>query len=288
MPNNFRNFPGPTPPAPFVSTMAKPSRKRLRDESSDDVADSSIGSSKPRAVSPEPIYGEGMVLINPSTGVSTSAESQTGTWYDEKLEAELLATTEANRLAAAQASERLVMPMRKCQRREASFMLDSVANGQLGSGDLQKSGPEEPAIDLFTHLLGVGWARVGSSDPDMQAAARGYARYIKNHYPLSEVAVVLKSRGLDAFLVQAVGGYYLFKEDLSEGQLVGSDWEKCVANLQRSPIAFEGIETLKAVRTPNLSPMISHEAGDSASLSSSDGPLEESVTSMEDGCMDLD
>jgi hypothetical protein len=288
MSDNARNFSQPTPPTSFVSTTINPSRKRSREEISDDGTDPSIDSLAATAVSPEPIYGEGMVLINPSTGVSTSAESQTGTWYEEKLEAELQATTEAKELVSAQASERLVMPMRKCQRRDSSFKLDPVRNGQLCSVDLQKSGPEEPAIDVFTHLLGVGWARVGDSDPDMQAAARGYARYIENHYPLSGVAVVLKSRGLDAYLVQAVGGFYLFKEDLSEGQLVGSDWEKCLANLQRSPMAFEGTETLKTVRTPDLSPIISREVGESASLSSSGGSLEESVTSMEDSCMDLD
>lgn len=288
MADNSRNSSHQIPPTSFVSTNANPSRKRSREEILDDVTDPSMDSSTTSAVSPEPIYGEGMALINPSTGVSTSAESQTGTWYEEKLEAELLATTEVKELAAAQVSETLVMPMRKCQRRDSSFKLDLVQNGQLRSVDLQKAGPEEPAIDVFTHLLGVGWARVGNSDPDMQAAARGYARYIENHYPLSGVAVVLKSKGLDAYLVQAVGGFYLFKEDLSEGQLVGSDWEKCLANLQRSPMAFEGTETLKAVRTPTLSPIMSREVGESASLSSSEGSLKESATPMEEGCMDLD
>ena len=250
---------------------------------SDDVMDPSANSVKAPAVSPEPIYGEGMVLINPSTGVSTSAESQTGTWYEDKLEADLLAAVEAKEMAVVQASERLVMPMRKCRRRDTSSTLEHVDNGQSCSVEVPKSRPEAPAIDLFTHLLGVGWARV-STDPNMQAAARGYAKYIENHYPLSAAAVVLKSRGLDAYLVEAAGGFYLFKEDLSEGQLVGSEWEKCLANLQRSPIAFEGTETLKAGRAPGLSPTISAGACESTGKPTPD----ESQTPVEEGCMDLD
>ena len=250
---------------------------------SDDILEASTNPPKSPAAEPEPIYGEGMVLINPSTGVSTSAESQTGTWYEDKLEADLLAAAKAKEPEATQASERMVMPMRKCQRRETSFKLDSALDDHLGSLQHQKSGPEEPAIDLFTHLLGVGWARLGT-DPGTQAAARGYARFIENHYPLRHVAVVLKSRGLDAYLVQATGGFYLFNDDLNEGQLVGSDWEKCVVNLQRTPIAFEGAGTLKAIRTPDLSPLGSAGASESAGTSVS----AESQTSMGDGCMDLD
>ena len=283
MPDISRNFTRPTSPASLVSTTTNPSRKRSREETCDDVLESSTNPPKASVVEPEPIYGEGMVLINPSTGVSTSAESQTGTWYEDKLEADLLAAARTRELQGAQASERVVMPMRKYQRRDISFKLDSASNKQSYSTNHQNSGPEEPAIDLFTHLLGVGWARMGT-DPGMQAAARGYAKFIENHYPLSAVEVVLKSKGLDAYLVQAAGGFYLFKEDLNEGQLVGSDWEKCLANLQRSSIAFEGTETLKAVRTPDLSPMISAGASESSGKSAS----EESQTSMEDGCMDLD
>ena len=278
-----RNFSQLTPPMSFVSTTTNPSRKRSRDEISDDVVDPTANPVEAEVVIPEPIYGKGMVLINPSTGVSTSAESQTGTWYEDKLEADLLASAKVGDLVEAQTSERLMMPMRKCQRRDTSFKVDAAENGQICSIDLRKAGPDEPAIDLFTHLLGVGWSRI-NADPDMQAAARGYAKYIENHYPLSEVAVVLKSKGLDAYLVQTAGGFYLFEDDLSEGQLVGSDWEKCVANLQRSPMVFEGTETLRAVRTPDSSSMLSAGASESEGKSTS----EVSQTLMEDGAMDLD
>ena len=281
--DNSRNSSQMTPPMSFVSNTTNPSRKRSREEMSDDAMDSTTNPVEAPVVTPEPIYGEGMVLINPSTGVSTSAESQTGTWYEDKLESDLLAAAQAKELEEAQASERLVMPMRKCQRRDTSFKLDVAGSGQLCSINLQKSGPEEPAIDLFTHLLGVGWSRL-NADPDMQAAGRGYAKYIENHYPLSTVAVVLKSKGLDAYLVRTAGGFYLFKDDLSEGQMVGSDWEKCLANLQRSPMAFEGTETLRAVRTPDSSPMLSAGASESEGKSIS----EDLHTAMEDGSMNLD
>ena len=282
MPDTPANAPQVTPSTTLSSLTTNLSRKRSREEEPEADNELLMNSTPMPVVSPEPIYGEGMVLINPSTGVSTSAESQTGTWYEDKLEAEALATLEVNELAAAHATERSVMPMRKCQRRDTSSTLDSSDTGHSHASDLSKLGPDEPVVDHFTHLLGVGWARV-STDPDIQAAARGYAKYIENHYPLNTVAVVLKSRGLDAYLVQEAGGFYLFKEDLSEGQLVGSDWEKCLSNLQRAPMVFEGVETLKAVRTPELIPMVSAGACESGPKSM----VEVSQIAMEDCYMDL-
>ena len=40
--------------------------------------------------------------------------------------------------------------------------------------------------------------------------------------------------------------FYLFTEDLSEARLVGSTWDNCLQNLRSAPIAFEGINVLKA------------------------------------------
>jgi hypothetical protein len=69
--------------------------------------------------------------------------------------------------------------------------------------------------------LGIGWSTI-SDDASMQSAARGWARYLENHYRhIHGAEILLKSEGLDAYLVGYQEGYYLFREDLLEGQLVG-------------------------------------------------------------------
>lgn len=68
---------------------AKPSRKRSRDDAGFEEAMSAPVEPPAPAPAPEPeepIYGEGMVLLNPRTGLGVSAESQTGTWYEENAE----------------------------------------------------------------------------------------------------------------------------------------------------------------------------------------------------------
>ena len=80
-----------------------------------------------------------------------------------------------------------------------------------------------PHIDQLSQLLGIGWTAVLTNpDPDFQKAVRGWEKYIDNHYPLDEVAIQARSKGLDnAFLVVArnqenpsLRRWYLFREDL--------------------------------------------------------------------------
>lgn len=57
----------------------------------------------------------------------------------------------------------------------------------------------------------------------------------------------------------ALKRFWLFKEDLSEGRLVASDWEKCLARLIDGArggegMAFEGAEALRAQRATGLMP----------------------------------
>ena len=85
-----------------------------------------------------------------------------------------------------------------------------------------------PHIDQLSQLLGIGWTAVLTNpDPDFQKAVRGWEKYIDNHYPLDEVAIQARSKGLDnAFLVVArnqenlaLRRWYLFREDLLVGLL---------------------------------------------------------------------
>lgn len=231
-----------------------PSRKRSRDETAFDTDNDSAYFSAQHVNTPAPIpeeeaiYGEGMVLLNPSTGVSISAESQTGTWFEEKAEAE------ARNIAVEEENSRPKMPTRKSVRLGSAASLprlDDIAAAVAPASPPKQSIPE-PQIDDFTVALGIGWTRLSSEDPDIQAAARGWARYIENHYSrhIHGAEILLKSNGLNAYLVGCHEGFFLFGEDLLEGRLVGRTWETSLHNLRAQPMAFEGQDVLRAERTP--------------------------------------
>ncbi|KAM5443867.1 hypothetical protein MferCBS31731_001113 [Microsporum ferrugineum] len=264
------------------SNAAAPSRKRSRDEF--DLGNDSYGSfsavqkapTPPAVPEEEPIYGEGMVLINPKTGLAVSASSQTGTWYEEK--AEERATS--NRISAPVTSNinsehAKALPSRKTQRLDATasgydditalsiaHKLQSSANDVCGSSS--SKGPEMPHVDDATRLLGISWQRMANDDKDMVAAIRGWEKYINNHFAayLRDAQIMLKHRGLNVYLVSALPTgqhdkatqrhFYLFDDNLTEGQLIGRDWQSSIQNLQSSPITFEaGSEVLKAAeKTP--------------------------------------
>ena len=232
-----------------------PSRKRSRDDTAfeAETADGSYFSQAdiPEAIPEEPIYGEGMVLLNPQTGVSISAESQTGTWYEEKAEED-----EKNKPPT---DFRPKMPsFRKSMRLSQSSakpIFEPLASAPA-------SPPKTaPGIDEATIALGIGWTRIASEDTDIQAAARGWARYLENHYArhIHGAEILLKSAGLNAYLVGCEEGFYLFSENLLEGRMVGRTWEACLANLRAQPIQFDSEEILKAERTPG--PEFSQSSG---------------------------
>ncbi len=244
-----------TPVDTKTPISTNPSRKRSRDET--DLTLSHDGSyfpeqkvNTPALIPEESIYDEGMVLLNPSRSISISAESQIGTFYEKKLEAgsTLLPAIE----------ERPTMPTSR-----KSVRLDHATPPPPRPDDLAAviapesppkslSSASHPTIDDFTYALGIGWTRLTTEDRDIQAAARGWARYLENHYSrhIHGAEILLKSKGLTAYLVGCQEGFYLFSEDLLEGRLVGRNWESCLSNLQAHPITFEGAEVLRAERTP--------------------------------------
>lgn len=142
-------------------------------------------------------------------------------------------------------------PARKARRRDYPSPIESQTSKWKDATIPPKSYPVGPVIDNITIMLGVGWSRV-KGDQDVLAAARGCARYIERHYPLSVAKILLKSKALDASLVETREGYYLFQEDLNQGRLVSKNWDTCLANLKNSTdIIFEGLETLYARRSPS-------------------------------------
>lgn len=224
--------------------MMNPSRKRSRDHIEDEevtipLADS-IGSHGLVIVEKmeEPMYGPGMTLLDPSRGNMISAESQSGTWVEERVEEGVVA--EEKRVEA----QRPVLRPSKSSRLNLMVSVTQV--------ETPIATTPVPDIDPASVMLGVGWRVVTSTDEDMQKAIRGWAKYIENHYPLNRVQIISKSEGKEAFLVQSDEGYWLFKEDLDEGRLISTCWQRCITGLTSLPMVFEGENTITAHKSPSL------------------------------------
>lgn len=249
-----------TPSDSMTPISTNPSRKRSRDETAFEAADaensyfsfpSAQDVNPPEPIPEEPVYGEGMVLLNPQTGRALAAETQTGTWYEEKVEQEEI--TRANQPPPSVESRPKMPTGRKSVRLSQSSI--RAALEPLTPNNAPASPPKSTPngeIDEATIALGIGWTKMSSEDPDLQAAARGWARYLEVHYPghIHGAEILLKNRTLDAYLVGCQEGFFLFAEDLLRGQLVGRTWENCLNNLRSQPIRFDSTEVLQAERTP--------------------------------------
>ncbi|OQE86191.1 hypothetical protein PENNAL_c0021G04367 [Penicillium nalgiovense] len=269
-PSSFNFLPAPAVP--------KPSRKRSRDEATSEEAvapSTPLRHQAPPAPKVKPIYGEGMVLLNPQTGLAISAESQTGTWYEQEAEVQQAAAAPVSSRSNALLSDATDVS-RKSQRLDKSAPgLDDIAlssirqrlddpssNDQHRTLNAGPAPPAEPLVDDATRLLGIGWQRV-NTDGDIAPAVRGWTKYIDNQYSahLRDSQMLMKSRSLNAYLVVATPisesspAFYLFTEDLTQGQLVASSWEPCLQNLRSSPIIFEGPTPLGATDQPSAQPI---------------------------------
>jgi hypothetical protein len=244
-----------TPVDSITPISTNPSRKRSRDETAFENVDAD-GSyfpslldqvNTPAPIPEEPIYGEGMTLLN-ATGQHVSPESQTGTWYEEKIPEQPQPEEEFRpKLPSSRKSARLSqasIPSLLTNNPFSSINTNAPASPPKTS--------THPLVDAATVALGIGWSTISDDDPDIQAAARGWARYLENHYArhIHGAEILLKSEGLNAYLVGCQEGYYLFREDLLVGQLVGRSQEATLSNLKERPIRFEGEEMLRAERTP--------------------------------------
>ncbi|UNI19739.1 hypothetical protein JDV02_005900 [Purpureocillium takamizusanense] len=218
-------------------------RKRSRDEAAHNL--------EPDAPEPTPseqqeewVYGEGMVLIKPNVGYVADASSQSGTWLEEQMAAE---ERERHR---REIEQRPILRSHKSQRIDASLELGAPpgafngepAGAQLFNGTIAATTTAGgPVIDDCTVQLGIGWRRI-SDDEHIQAAARGWARFIENHFTLGNVRICLESKGLQSYLVESSEGYFLFAEDLRCGRLVSKTVAGALRNLQQSPPVFDGVE----------------------------------------------
>jgi hypothetical protein len=244
-----------TPIDAMTPISTNPSRKRSRDETTfgTDFDGSYFSSQQVNTPAPipeeKPVYGEGMVLLNPRTGMSISAESQTGTWYEETAEVETKAQQEE------EGNSRPKLPTRKSIRLDSTASLPRLDDIAAAVAPISppKSGIIEPEVDEATLALGIGWTKIASEDPDIQAAARGWAKYLHNHYSthIHGAEILLRSKGLNAYLVGGQEGYFLFSDDLSEGRMLARTWETCLQNLRTQPTVFDGADVLRPENSPS-------------------------------------
>lgn len=241
-----------SPPPPRYSSLLAP--KPISDDTSmtgpsDDMME--LGGTVCQDFSPGSQIGSTprALLYPPSVETACSFKYPTinNTELHEQLETQIRAESD-DALNEADLSS---APARKARRRENPSPNELQPGRWKDATISPKSCPVGPVIDNITIMLGVGWSRV-NGDQDVLAAARGCARYIERHYPLSAAKILLKSKALDASLVETTEGYYLFQEDLNQGRLVSKNWDTCLANLKySSKIIFEGLETLYARRSPS-------------------------------------
>jgi len=208
-------------------------------------------------------YGPGMILIKKSNGYVHDASNQSGTWLEEKAAEEEARKTEAALVAQRrQAQERPSLRSHKSSRLDTSANLphqEVQANRSSPGRDLGDSPTSipcvvadaiaQPVVDDFTLHLGIGWNRL-SEDEHIQAAARGWARYIENHFPVTDAKIRLESKGLESYLVETNEGFFLFSENLHRGQLVSKDSHRALENLRANPPIFESTVTMVPAETP--------------------------------------
>jgi hypothetical protein len=247
--------------AHHIRASSAAGRKRSRDEASVNLDPPEKLFEAPAFKEPEDewVYGPGMTLIKKSASYVADAASQSGTWVEERAAKEEARKADAALLAHEQlAQSRPSLRSHKSQRLDmtTATSADERFPSRRSSPTRDTSSPmtassdslAQPIVDNFTLHLGIGWSRI-SDDSHIQAAARGWARYIDNHYPVTHAKILLESRGLQSYLVEASEGYYLFAENLRQGRLVSVTAEGALQNLKSSPPVFEGLHTMDASET---------------------------------------
>lgn len=242
----------PTPPSlNYLAAVSNATAGRKRsiadvDDPEENQPVGSIVTQLPVPPKPEPIYGPGMTLIYPGEpGYSMAAESQSGTWYEEKIE-----------------KEESVEPARPIAVSRKSARMSPSANVEVPSlNDMDAQKTEDiiddngNTINTLIASLGVGWKNV-MTNPNLRDAARAYSRVIERHFDFTDALVMLEKESLSAYLVRAkqhgVQGYWLFSDSLQWCQLVGWSLERTVSNLMSGPTPRVEGERINARRlTPS-------------------------------------
>lgn len=239
LPNFAANPFVPTPNASIPTTPGSVAgRKRSRGDAlaEDDIQpDGSLptpASESGHVPRGEPIMGPGMTLIYPGDPSyhALSAESQSGTWVEEKMAMP----------PAVDQLRRPSMNSRKSQRMDASASgPDDLAQLVLPAN--MREVTAEPLIDEATRRLGISWLRMDGSE-SRQINQAAYSKFITKHYPsLRDIKVWFENTALPGYLVEAINNYsgetsfYLFSNDLMEARLVTTDNSQLIPRLQMLP-----------------------------------------------------
>ncbi|KAK4142797.1 uncharacterized protein C8A04DRAFT_38012 [Dichotomopilus funicola] len=246
----------------LARTCTAAGRKRSRDEAAVNLDPPEKVVEALPANEPEDdwVYGPGMTLIKKSAGYVPEAGTQSGNWVEERAAVEDARKAEAALLAQEQlAQSRPSLRSHKSQRLDMTtppttaterFPSRGSSPARDSSNPMTSSSDSlaQPIVDDFTIHLGIGWSRISGH---IEVAARGWARYIENHYPVTNAKIVLESRGLQSYLVEASEGYFLFAENLRQGRLVSTTSEGTLNNLKISPPVFDGADMLHASSGPS-------------------------------------
>ncbi|KAF2260512.1 hypothetical protein CC78DRAFT_25758 [Lojkania enalia] len=239
----------PTPPSlNYLAAVSNVTAGRKRsiadvDEPEENLPVGSIVTQLPSKPKPEPIYGPGMTLIYPDEpGFSIAADSQTGTWREEKEDTKAKAPT-----------VRPIALSRKSQRMDSATNVSILSLNDLAAESIIDENGN--TIDTLITALGVGWKNV-MTNPALRDAARAYSRVIQNHFDLTEAVIMLEKESLSAYLVRAkqhgVQGYWLFSDTLQWCQLVGWSLQRAISNLMSGPVPrIEGERINARQRTPS-------------------------------------
>ena len=225
----------PTPPSlNYLAAVSNATAGRKRsitdvDDPEENQPTGSVAIPAPVKSRGAPVYGPGMTLIYPDDpGYSIAAESQSGTWYEEKIESE--EKTAARPIAVSRKSQR-ISPSRDITVPSLNDM-----ESQINEAIIDDNGN---TINTLITSLGVGWKNV-MTNPNLRDQARAYARFIERHFDFTDVVVMLEKEALNAYLVRAkqhgVQGYWLFSDTLKWCQLVGWSLERAVPNLMSGPV----------------------------------------------------
>ena len=234
--------------APFTPNASIPpmpgslaGRKRSRgdahapEEEEEGLGDGSVETplteapAKPRG---KPMYGSGMMLIYPEDpGYTAAAESQSGTWVEERAECSQFPVSHRKRPSiSARKSQRKVDPT-SCQDHLAQLVLPPQ----------MRDVTDEPLIDEATRVLGISWTRMDSTEA-LSIGQAAYAKWIQNHYPaLKDVTVWLENSAISGYLAEARNAYssqkeyYIFSHDLTEARMVTSEPSQLMPRLRMLP-----------------------------------------------------
>lgn len=226
---------GGGPPA-----SARPSRKRSRDESSDDNA--VVPEAKMPRPNLEPVQTEGMRVVIPPTGAKFSRDFQTGAWVQNQF----VHTMQQSPASESSISSQDAEERRKIRRREREIAPSFSTTDGCDAIEQLTATTCEISEDPMVLQLGIGWRSI-SGDPDRRAAARGWAKFIERRYLIGAVRILAKHNS-DCLLVGASDGVYVFTPDLKQGAFVAKDWSDVVKDIGgNSNFWFGGRELLHPV-----------------------------------------